>query len=94
MAVSREAFYRRGVMPMADCLHCQINELVRGHLEHDDPVDLNDLVAKIVESAAELIADVAPMEDQAKVVAEAIRHLGHSYLEKSGALGEPPPARH
>jgi len=33
----------------------QINELVKAHLELHDPVDLNDLVAKIVESAAELI---------------------------------------
>ncbi|HUI96118.1 MAG TPA: hypothetical protein VLX44_10220 [Xanthobacteraceae bacterium] len=79
---------------MADCLHCQINELVRAHLENDDPVDLPELVAKIMESAAELIVDVAPAEDQATVLAEAIRHLGHSYLEKSGAFGDEPPATH
>jgi hypothetical protein len=79
---------------MAECLHCQINELVRAHLENDDPVDLPELVAKIMESAAELIVDVAPAEEQANVLAEAIRHLGHSYLEKSGAFGEEPPATH
>jgi hypothetical protein len=79
---------------MAECLHCEINELVRAHLEKDDPPDLNDLVAKMMESAAELIADVAPAEEQAMVLAEAIRHLGHSYLEKSGAFGEEPPATH
>ena len=56
---------------MAECLHCQINELIRGHLENDDPVDLPDLVAKIMESAAELIVDVAPAEDQATMLAEA-----------------------
>jgi hypothetical protein len=81
-------------MRMADCLHCQINEIVRARLEEGAPIDLNDLVAKIVECAAELIADVAPAEEQAKVLAEAIRHLGHSYLEKSGAFGERPPATH
>jgi len=46
--------------PMAECLHCQINELVKAHLENDEQVDLDDLVARIVESAAELIADVVP----------------------------------
>ncbi len=79
---------------MAECLHCQINDLVRVHLETDEPVDLNDLVAKMMESAAELIADIAPAEEQAMLLAEAIRHLGHSYLEKSGAFGEQPPATH
>jgi hypothetical protein len=73
---------------MAECLHCQINELVKAHLEADDPVDLNDLVARIVESAAELIADVAPEEEQAAALAAAISHLGHAYLEKTGAFGE------
>ncbi len=79
---------------MAECLHCQINDLVRTHLANDDPVDLNELVAKMMESAAELIADVAPVEEQAMVLAEAIRHLGHSYLEKSGAFGDEPQATH
>jgi hypothetical protein len=81
-------------MPMADCLHCQINGLVKAHLEQNDPVDLNDLVTKIAESLAELIVDVAAEEEQPKVLAEAIRNLGHSYLEKSGAFGERPPATH
>jgi hypothetical protein len=79
---------------MADCLHSQINELVRARLEHGGPIDLNDLVTKIVECAAELIADVATADQQPKVLAEAIRHLGHSYLEKSGAFGERPLATH
>jgi hypothetical protein len=79
---------------MSECLHCQINELVKARLESDESVDINDLVAKIMESAAELIADVAPEEDQAKVLAEAVRHLGHSYLEFSGAFGEEARATH
>jgi hypothetical protein len=38
---SREKrFVAQGVMPLADCLRCQINQLVRAHLERDDPVDL------------------------------------------------------
>ena len=39
---------------MAECLHCQINDLVKAHLENDEQVDLDDLVARIVESAAEM----------------------------------------
>ena len=73
---------------MAECLHCQINELVKAHLENDDPVDLGELVARIVESAAELIADAAHEEEQAEVLAAAISHLGNAYLEKIGAFGE------
>jgi len=73
---------------MAECLHCQINELVKAHLENDDPVDLGELVARIVESAAELIADEAPEEEQAAVLAAAMSHLGHAYLEKIGAFGD------
>ena len=79
---------------MAECLHGQINELVKAHLENDDPVDIDDLVARIVESAAELIADVVPAEEQAAVLATAIRYLGHSYLEKTGAFGEQSSATH
>ena len=67
---------------MTECLHCQINELIRARLEHDHPIDLNDLVAKIVECAAELIADIAPAEEQAKAVAEA-------WLAQRAALGFP-----
>jgi hypothetical protein len=80
--------------PMAECLHCQINELVKAHLEADDPADLNDLVARIIESAAELIVDVVAEEDQASVLAGALSHLGHSYLEKSGAFGDAPASTH
>jgi regulator of sirC expression with transglutaminase-like and TPR domain len=73
---------------MAECLHCQINELVKAHLESDDPLDVGELVARIVESAAELIADAVPQEEQAEVLAATISHLGHAYLEKIGAFGE------
>ena len=35
---------------MSDCLHCDINEVVRGHIEQSDPVDVTDVTSKIVES--------------------------------------------
>ena len=79
---------------MAECLHCQINELVKAHLDSAETVDLNDLIARIVESAAELIVDVVPQEEQAEALAAAISHLGHSYLEKSGAFGEESTSTH
>ena len=79
---------------MAECLHCQINELVKKHLDNDDQVDVNDLVARIVESAAELIADAGPEDEQATMLAAAISHLGHAYLEKIGAYGEESQATH
>ncbi len=70
---------------MSDCLHCDINEIVRKHIEGNEQFDLVDLVARMAESLAELIL-LAPEEEQAGVLAEAITHLGHSFLEKSGAI--------
>ncbi len=66
---------------MSDCLHCDINELVRERIEGKDKVDLADLVARMAESLAELIM-VAPEEHRAALIAEAIRHLGHTFLEE------------
>jgi len=70
---------------MSDCLHCDINELVRERIERGD-ADLAELTSMIVESLAELIL-LAPEGDQAKIMADALAHLGHMFLEKSGALG-------
>jgi hypothetical protein len=69
---------------MSDCLHCDINELVRERLEHGD-ADLAELTAMIVESLAEVIL-LAPESDQAKIMADALAHFGHMFLEKSGAV--------
>jgi len=70
---------------MSDCLHCDINELVRERIERGD-VDLAELSAMIVESLAELVL-LAPEADQAKMMADAWAHFGQMFLEKSGALG-------
>ncbi len=70
---------------MSDCLHCDINEVVRKHIEGNEQFDLVDLVARMAESLAELIL-LAPEDEQAVVLAEAITHLGHSFLEKSGVI--------
>jgi hypothetical protein len=69
---------------MSDCLHCDINQLVRERLERGD-ADLAELTSMIVESLAELIL-LAPENEQAKVMADALAHFGHMFLEKSGVL--------
>jgi len=69
---------------MSDCLHCDINELVRERIERGD-ADLAELASMMVESLAELIL-LAPESDQSKIMADALAHFGHMFLEKSGAL--------
>jgi hypothetical protein len=69
---------------MSDCLHCDINELVRERIERGD-ADLAELTSMIVESLAELIL-LAPDSEQAKIMADALAHFGHMFLEKSGTL--------
>jgi hypothetical protein len=65
---------------MSDCLHCDINELIRERIEGKDQVDLADMVARVAESLAELVM-MAPKEDWAALTAEAIRHLGNTIIE-------------
>jgi hypothetical protein len=67
------------------CLHCQVNEVVREHIEGDDPVNLPDLVANLGESLVELIL-LGPEDQWGNLLAEAIRTIGHVFLEKSGAV--------
>jgi hypothetical protein len=65
---------------MSDCLHCDINELVRERIEGQDNVDVDDMVARMAESLAELIM-LAPKDQWAVLLAEAIRHLGNTVIE-------------
>jgi hypothetical protein len=65
---------------MSDCLHCDINELVRERIEGQESVDLADMVARVSESLAELIM-LGPKDQWAALTAEAIRHLGQTMLE-------------
>jgi hypothetical protein len=68
------------------CLHCEINDLVQEHVEGlEEPVDIVALAVKIAESLIDLIL-LAPEEEQAKLLATTISHLGHVFLEKSGAI--------
>lgn len=69
---------------MSECLHCEINQLVRERIEGGD-ADLGDLASMMVESLAELIL-LAPENEQAKLIAYAISDLGQTLLEKSGGV--------
>ena len=69
-----------------ECLHCEINEVVREYIEWHKTVDIADLAARMAESLVELIL-LAPEADRDKVLAAAIAHIGHAFLEKSGAIG-------
>jgi hypothetical protein len=71
---------------MSDCLHCDINELVRERIERGD-ADLAELTAMMVESLAEVIL-LAPASEQGKIMADALAHFGQMILEKSAAEGE------
>jgi hypothetical protein len=65
---------------MSDCLHCDINELVRERIEGQENVDLADMVARVAESLAELVM-LGPKDQWAALMAEAVRHLGQTVLE-------------
>jgi len=76
------------MVPMSDCLHCDINDLVEKQLERDD-ADLGDLAARLTESLADLIL-LAPPADQSKLMADVLANLGQAYLEKTGAIESTP----
>ena len=70
------------------CLHCEINEVVREHIDRTkEEVNLSELVAKATESLVDLIL-LAPEEGWGNLLAEANRQLGEAFLDKSGAAGE------
>jgi hypothetical protein len=74
-------------MTEESCLHCEINEVVREHIDvaGDDQVNLPDLIAKIGESLVDLIL-LGPEDQWGDLLAAAIRDIGHTFLTKSGAV--------
>jgi len=69
---------------MSDCLHCDINELVREHVERGTN-DLVEIASLMAESLADLVL-LAPEEDRATLLAHALSAVGQMFLEKSGAF--------
>ena len=74
-------------MTEESCLHCEINEAVREHIDGVGPdrINLPDLIAKMGESLVDLIL-LGPEEQWGNLLAEAIRQIGDAFLEKSGAV--------
>jgi prephenate dehydrogenase len=68
---------------MSDCLHCDINELVDKHLEANEAVAAADVAARMAESLADFIVFSVPPEEQAKLLAHTIAHLGQMVIEKA-----------
>ena len=68
---------------MADCLHCDINQLVQQRLERGE-ADLGELASMMVESLADLVL-LAPEAEQANLMAYVVSGLGQMFLEKSDA---------
>jgi hypothetical protein len=88
----RDVVSNREVVPENEgssesCLHCEINDLVQEHVEGQERVDVVALAADIAESLVDLIL-LGPEEDQAKLLAATVAHLGHVFLEKSGVIGD------
>lgn len=77
---------------MSDCLHCDINDLVEKRLESES-ADLAEIAGLIAESLADVIL-LAPGDEQAKFMADAIANLGHAYLQKIGAIEAGETLRH
>jgi hypothetical protein len=69
---------------MADCLHCEINQLVDARLEAGEG-DLTELAAMMVESLAELVL-LAPEGDQQTLIAYVVSEFGQMLLEKGGSV--------
>ena len=69
---------------MSECLHCEINQLVRQRMESGQ-TDLAELASMMVESLADLVL-LAPESEQPKLMAYALSELGHAVLDKSGAV--------
>jgi len=69
------------------CLHCDINDIVREHVEAggDAPINLPELIAKVSESLVDLIM-LGPEEQWGNLLAEAMREIGDAFLEKSGVV--------
>jgi hypothetical protein len=68
-----------------NCLHCEINDLVQEYIEGQEKVDIVNLAARMAESLVELIL-LAPEEEQGKLLAATIAHLGNAFPEKSGPV--------
>lgn len=79
---------------MSDCLHCDINDLVRERMEQDAELNVAEAAAKVAESLIDVIL-LAPEPEHAKLMADMLSFFGQVFLEKTGAApGDSSSARH
>ena len=83
--VSKREVVPQDESPSESCLHCEINDLVQERVEGQENVNIVALMASMAESLVDLVL-FAPEEEQARLLAVSIAHLGHVFLEKSGAI--------
>ena len=67
-----------------ECLHCDINDLVRERIE-GGTADLAKLASMVAESLADIVL-LASKEDRAALMADAIAHFGSMVLEKGAEI--------
>jgi hypothetical protein len=77
---------------MSECLHCEINQLVRQRMESGH-ADLAEIASMMVESLADLLV-LAPESEQPKLIGYALSAFGQMLLEKSGAAEDGANATH
>ena len=77
---------------MSECLHCEINQLVRQRMESAH-ADLAEIASMMVESLADLLV-LAPESEQPKLIGYALSAFGQMLLEKSGAAEDGANATH
>jgi hypothetical protein len=65
-----------------NCLHCEINEVVREHIDGMEAVNIVELAGRMAESLVDLIL-LAPEEEHAQLLAMTITQLGDAFLGKS-----------
>jgi hypothetical protein len=78
---------------MSDCLHCNIHDLLEGHLQSEE-ANLADIAAKVTEVLADLIL-LAPPDERGTFIADILANLGEFILQKNeGGTGESNPRHH
>jgi len=79
---------------MSDCLHCDINDLVRERMEQDTELNVTEAAAKVAECLVDVIL-LAPETEHAKLMADVLSFFGQVFLEKTGAVPiDPSNVRH
>jgi hypothetical protein len=65
---------------MAECIHCQIHDLLESHLDSED-ANLAEIASKVTEVLADLVLMV-PAADRGVLIADILANLGQFVLEK------------